>query len=273
MNSRFFLFSLALVAIILISNNPRDGSREILTNKQIQATSVRAEYQTPEPRQLIASIPDPPIDLHLQSASVKNLGTNFYFLEINTDQQWPIASLTKLLTAVVALENKEADIQVIDGLVKMMMIISSNKAAERLASLKNREEFIQKMQAKAVDLAMNHTGIFDPTGLSFLNQSTVRDLEKLIGYIIKNHPKILQFSREKEIDVNGQKIANINRFAGQSNFMGGKTGYTDEASGNLISIFQYQGQPMLIIVLGTTDKLERFAQTEKLFQWISKFYN
>jgi len=205
------------------------------------------------------------------SALVKNLGTNFYFLELNINQRWPLASLTKLLTAVVALENIEDD-QRVDNLIKMMMIASDNQAAEVLADILGKKEFIAAMQTKTQELSMQQTSIFDPTGLSFLNQSTVKDLEKLLDYIIKNHPKILQFSRETELTIGNQKILNINRFAGQPNFLGGKTGYTDEANGNLVSIFEHHGKPILIIVLGTADKIERFEQTKVLFQWISKFY-
>ena len=54
------------------------------------------------------------------------------------------------------------------------------------------------MQNKALQLGMKQTSISDPTGLSFLNQSTVKDLEKLVDYIIKNQPQIFQFSRQKE---------------------------------------------------------------------------
>lgn len=60
---------------------------------------------------------------------------------------------------------------------------------------------------------------------------------------------------------------NINEFAGQDYFVGGKTGFIDQSEGNLISIFKHNGKKYLIIVLGTAD---RFGQTRALYGWLKQ---
>ena len=57
-----------------------------------------------------------------------------------------------------------------------------------------------------------------------------------------------------------------NQFAGTPEFLGGKTGYTDEARGNLLSLFAIGGQTFTVIVLGTDD---RFGDTERIRSWLT----
>jgi D-alanyl-D-alanine carboxypeptidase len=58
--------------------------------------------------------------------------------------------------------------------------------------------------------------------------------------------------------------SNTNNFSGRPDFLGGKTGYTDEANGNLVSLFSYGSRPILVVVLGSEN---RFLETEKLINW------
>ncbi len=79
-------------------------------------------------------------------------------------------------------------------------------------------------------------------------------------------------SREKEGEIIEQthnehrKLININTLAGQPNFLGGKTGYTDDAGGNLVSVFTIQGREIVIVVLGTKD---RFLETQKIYDYLT----
>ena len=66
-------------------------------------------------------------------------------------------------------------------------------------------------------------------------------------------------------------IKTINNFAGRSDFLGGKTGYTDVADGNLLSIFKYEGRPVIVIIMGT-DYASRFDNTETLYNWFKANY-
>jgi len=259
-------------AALLINNTIEPPEPRTTSNQVIEESSLSANASFIKKPTVIKFNPDPPQNLNLESALIKDLESNTYYLRLKTHQQWPMASLTKLLTSVIALEKMNSS-KKINDLIKRMMIYSDNRAAEQLSEAYGRQEFLTAMQEKTKQLGMENTSIFDESGLSFLNQSTVEDLEKLVVYITKKHPQIFQFSRESEIVVNNNKRKNINKFAGQTDFLGGKTGYTDEAHGNLITLFEFNGHPVMIIVLGTADRHERFNQTNILRQWISKFYN
>ncbi len=259
-------------AALLINNTIEPPEPRTVSNQVIEESSLSANASFIKKPTVIKFNPDPPQNLNLESALIKDLESNTYYLRLKTHQQWPMASLTKLLTSVIALEKMNSS-KKINDLIKRMMIYSDNRAAEQLSEAYGRQEFLTAMQEKTKQLGMENTSIFDESGLSFLNQSTVEDLEKLVVYITKKHPQIFQFSRESEIVVNNNKRKNINKFAGQTDFLGGKTGYTDEAHGNLITLFEFNGHPVMIIVLGTADRHERFNQTNILRQWISKFYN
>jgi D-alanyl-D-alanine carboxypeptidase len=269
---KIFILLFVGAAVIFINNNVALPELKTTTDQDISASSLKASASLIKNEVVIKFNPELPEKLDLQSALIKDLESNSYYLRMKTQQQWPMASLTKLLTSVIALEKITPSAKV-DQLVKRMMIYSDNRAAEQLAEAYGRQEFLTAMQEKTEQLGMKNTSIFDESGLSFLNQSTVEDLEKLVVYITKKHPKIFQFSRELEIVVNNNRRKNINKFAGQSDFLGGKTGYTDEAHGNLITLFEFNGHPVMIIVLGTANRHERFNQTNILRKWISKFYN
>ncbi len=249
-------------------------------------------------RQQNAAVPiaptTPPPAVNAQVVYVKLLDSNTELAATESQYQWPIASITKLMTAVVALEkftstttitvtqtavDTEGDagalavngIYSVRDLIKAMMLVSSNDAASALAEAYGKEKFISAMRRTAANLEMNDTNYSDSTGLSFLNQSTVRDLEKLIVYIRAHHPEILAFTTASQETITDllthatTKLNNINYFSSWSQFLGGKTGFITESKGNLISLFNFQGSPLLIIVLGTDD---RFKDTEMLYNWV-----
>ena len=139
-------------------------------------------------------------------------------------------------------------------LLRALLKVSSNDAGVAFAEHLGRENFIRLMNERAISIGMYNTRYFDTTGLSALNQSMASDLEKLVIYIFNNHPDIFSITREPE--------GNIHPFAKTPDFIGGKTGFIDEASGNLVSLFNYQGRPFLIIVLGSED---RAADTQALY--------
>lgn len=212
-----------------------------------------------------------------------------------TDKRWPIASITKLMTALtadrlylsekpyelipitgemVATEGgsgnlKAGEIIRADDLVKAMMLVSSNDAAAALAMHYGEDAFVAEMNRITAELGMTDTSFVDPTGLSVQNLSTVEDLRRLAKYIWEKQPYIFEITQNESgviYDVAGGtswRLENINRFSGQSDFLGGKTGTIPEAEGNLVSIFRLSGreEPVIIIVLGTKD---RFTETENI---------
>lgn len=222
-------------------------------------------------------------------------GSELYSLR--ADKRWPIASITKLMTAVTAdklylsgevdeyelititeemimTEGTSGDFQVgeifrADDLVIAMMLVSSNDAAAALAIHYGEDAFVDEMNKFAAGLGMIDTNLADPTGLSVQNLSTVEDLRRLAKFVFEEQPYIFDVSRRQSdfiVDrVRGTRknLNNINTFAGADGFLGGKTGSTPEAEGNLISIFEVSegASPVIIIVLGTDD---RFGETEKI---------
>lgn len=213
----------------------------------------------------------------------------------NLDRRWPIASLTKLITAAYVLKNFDPKTKIVisaeknlnnqatntliifngetylvSDLVKLMLLSSSNEAAESLANLENRDNFILGMNNLVKEWGANFTYFIDPTGLSMSNQSTAYDLLNIVYKIKEEYPDILNWSLLPSIkikELNSQKlkkISNIHPFAGISNFLGGKTGYIPEARQNLISVFNLEGKKIVIMVLGSNDRAE---DTKLILEW------
>lgn len=237
-------------------------------------------------------------ELKVQSALAVDWESNMVLFDLNGQGRWPIASLTKLLTAAVAKENigLEKNIPVSEkawstegtagnllpgevyksgDLIKAMLSVSSNDAASALAEFYGEDNFLEAMKQKALVLGIAEANFADPTGLSFLNQASPANLVKLIRHIIEKKPELLEITRQKTVELSeinsGQKktLTNINTFAGRPDFLGGKTGFIDASGSNLISIFQHQNRRIIIVILGTAD---RFGQTELLYNWIKNSY-
>ena len=176
--------------------------------------------------------------------------------EFRTDKRWPIASVTKLMTALVARELlSPGEVIVItpeavaaegaaggfsayekyrlSELEEAVLAVSSNDAAFAIAAHYGETDFIREMNRMAALLGMNETNFSDPTG-------TITD----------------ELGRSRT-------LANINVFAGRADFLGGKTGSLPEAHGNLVSIFKLPDEtsPVVIVVLGAGD---RFEETENI---------
>ena len=239
------------------------------------------------------------VALTARLALVRFLNNNNKIYELNVDSHWSVASITKLITAVVAGEKIDAEQKItftdqmftdendmanfkagetfksID-LVKAMLMLSSNNAAEALAQSFSLEDFINLMNEKAKELNLSETRFFDSTGLSAKNQSTPNDIFKIINYLYQSHPEILKITAKKNdyiLELNSKTklfLSNINQFAGQTDFDGGKSGFTDEAQGNLVSIFSVKKEPIVIIILGSQD---RFGDTKKLLECVQNSEN
>jgi D-alanyl-D-alanine endopeptidase (penicillin-binding protein 7) len=275
----------------------RDGVFAAPKNSVLSSTNPTFILDSPGSAALYApdspTVAEPPIELDASAAAVYDLNGG----EIwgwNDMKHWPMASLTKLMTAVVAKElipdndkiqvTVEAEQPLKDNqampifrigdtltakdMIKAMLLVSSNDAAEALAQHYGYDKFIQAMNAKAQELRMTDTIFVSPSGLSVKNLSTATDLEKLVKFIWMSNPDLFATSRKrwdyvtvtKDSSVSRRRLDNINTFAGEKNFLGGKTGQLAESGGNLISLFDING-PKLIIVLGAGDK---FQETQKI---------
>ncbi len=214
----------------------------------------------------------------------------------NSNQKLPIASLTKIMTAIIALENLNQD-QLIkisknsvmsDGnnggliideelsvkdLLYIMLIESSNDAATALAGDNpeiTHDKFIDLMNKKAKELGLNTTSFSDPTGLDNNNRSSVLDLA-MLGKKIIEIPLLLDIITTKEITLYSwdkkivHNLKTTNKLFGRNlAILGGKTGYTTEAGGCMLTIFKINDNYLIGVVLGSENRED---DTEKLIDW------
>ncbi len=191
---------------------------------------------------------------------VADLETGQLLKQKASQSVYPIASLTKLMTALVSVETidqwqqtkvsysavgtygKQGNLSsgqkiLISELLYPLLLESSNDAAEVLAEHDGRNFFMANLNGKAQSIGLFNTLFEDPSGLSPQNVSTAEDLFKLTQYIYRNEPKILEISRLKDYQGNENKWFNNSHFR-SDDYLGGKNGYTDEALYSLISIFE-----------------------------------
>lgn len=224
--------------------------------------------------------------------------------EKNISQRRPIASLTKLMTALVAQDvyhfdqifnvSKEAVNQEeekgelktgenlsLKELLHIMLIESSNDAAWVIAEGKiidqedflGKEGFVELMNLKAKDIGLKNTSFINPTGLDGLeNYSTSEDLIKFAHYLIKNYPQILEITKKQSYEVLNPDNnlhhfipENTNKLLGEiPEIIGGKTGFTDEAGGCILLILENENGSYLINVVLGT------ASSEARFEEVKK---
>ncbi len=214
------------------------------------------------------------------------------------DEAVPIASLTKLMTAVVAAEYINLDSRVQIGtptfvqsliprlgerssvsmysLLELLLLESSNEAAEVIAQEVGRQKFIEYMNERAKTLGMEHTVFTDPSGLDNGNVSSVGDLLRLIQYIYEKRRFIVDISAGKklpEMYVSGEfaGLSNFNDVEGLDNFIGGKIGETTAAGQTSVTLhtLNVKGteRVVAIIILGSEG---RNADVTALMQYATE---
>lgn len=233
------------------------------------------------------------------AAMVQSLDDNFPFYNFNTYKTWPMASLTKLLTAILVIDeiglNKKimvseravavegeagglesGEIYTSGDLLKVMLLTSSNDAAAAFEDyVGGKDEFLKLLNKKAEELGMTQTLLHDGSGLSDLNQSTASDLLRLTKYILEHEPQIFSWARLQQFlvqpinDGKTRTIYNINPFVSDSNFLGGKTGTSEEAGENLLAIFTLKNHRVALILLGSSNRIN---DVKILLDWIEKAY-
>lgn len=240
------------------------------------------------------------LDPSVQTAAVliESVEDNFPFFYYQTYRSWPTASLIKLLTAAVVIEqiglNKKipiteevvategdggslqaGEIYTAQDLLKIMIVASSNDAAAAFEVYYGREALVQALRNKASELKMFQTRIFDASGLADENVSTAADLVRLIRYLLAKQPQILEWSRLPNLlvqpinDVTSRNLKNVNPLAEDSRFLGGKTGTSVKAGQNLMAVLSLDNKPVIVILLGSRDRLK---DVEDLAVWLKKAY-
>ena len=231
------------------------------------------------------------------SALLVDLKTNQVLYSSNPDLQAPIASVTKLMTAMVTLDAKLPldqqlpvvikDVPEMRGIysrvrlgselsrrdmLQLTLMSSENRAAASLAHHYpgGVPAFIAAMNAKAKALGMSHTRYRDPTGLSEGNVSTATDLVKLLK-ASQQYPLISQFSTTREKTQAFRKpnytlgFRNTNSLVHKPNWsiQLTKTGFTNAAGHCLVMRTQMAGKPVAFVVLDSFGKLTHMADANR----------
>lgn len=230
-------------------------------------------------------------ELEAQGVLVVDMNKNKILMSENTTIPYPLASLSKIVVALVALEELQDDTVVITResivqsgdkglrvgekwsvpeLVQFMLITSSNDAAYAIASSVAHEDepvtqnFTRMMNAYVRDLGMTDTYFLGPTGLDddfygVTGYGTARDMYMLMRVAVEKFPDIFLSSSQvhdwftSEDNVTHQ-AENTNTVADViPSLMFSKTGYTDDAGGNLVFMFEHGPHyPIGVVILGST---------------------
>lgn len=200
----------------------------------------------------------------------------------------PIASLTKVMTAIVALEYDSdlskpvkigAGSKIPPGittrgdLFAAMLVRSDNKASEMLAEdyPGGRKAFIRAMNAKARSLGMEFTKFVDPSGLSAGNIAKIGEIATLIK-VAALQPIIADTSVLSQVEVQNKRykvlLDNTNKMliADFDEIKFSKTGFTGAAGWNVAMILEKQGQRFIVIVMGARDNIERYNLAKNMIQ-------
>jgi len=243
-------------------------------------------------------------EVSAKSYLVADLDSGFVFVEKNSKEQLPIASLGKLMTAVVVAENvdlrkfifvkpemleaygstkglKAGESFRVVELFYPLLIESSNDAAEVLASFLGRTEIIKMMNEKAKAILMNKTEFVDPHGFDLKNVSTAQDLFQLARYVLNTRSPLLEITKGKMVRSFGEvrfeikELWNKNVFFNDPNFVGGKTGFLAQSRNNALFIFKFltedeKSRDIVIILLGSDDNK---SDTQKIYKWLLENYS
>ena len=240
-------------------------------------------------------------DVRAEAAIIYNPENGKVLCEENSRNQRSIASITKVMTAVVFLENNPdlsetvvvtpADVRAASttylragyvltksDVLHLMLIASDNAAARVLARVSpyGSEAFVRRMTEKARELGLANTSYADPSGLLSDNVSSAYDMAKLITYV-SGDERIASIMRKQyhSIAVGRQTIQvhSTNRLVmqGDVDVQAGKTGFISKAGYCLATLLKLpQGGPeVAVVVLGAKSNAGRFMETRHLFDWLS----
>lgn len=239
----------------------------------------------------------------LRSASaivVDSDGREIYGKDADTVR--PIASITKLMTALVILESgldleeeititkADRDLVQLTGsrlgfgatltrreLILLSVMSSENRAASALGRTHpgGLERFVSAMNGRAALLGMSNTRFADPAGLRVENVSTARDLMKLVT-AARTYPLIREASTTTRLEVRPWRdrgplvYGNTNRLLKNRSWdiELSKTGYLNEAGRCLVMLARIEGEPVTIVLLDSFGKLTPFGDSNRLRRWL-----
>lgn len=241
-----------------------------------------------------------PLDLKSSVALVLDQDTNEVLFSKNSQAVLPIASLTKLMTALVVTEAQQpldevltitdADIDTEKGshsrlaigtsltrgeMMHLALMSSENRAANALGRHYpgGLNAFVAAMNRKARDIGMSDTHYVEPTGLSSRNQSSARDLAILVKAAYQHQLiRDLSTSPEYQVAVGNRHLQyrNTNGLVFNPSWEIGlqKTGYISEAGRCLVMQAQLAGRKLIMVFLDSAGKYSRLGDAERVRKWL-----
>lgn len=290
------------LSLILIAGGVYDNfvrSKEGTTpDQQTQSnntdkTSEKMDQSKTSPKTL--PYRDPPPQVSAKAFAVVNLTDNIELYAQNPDLALPPASVTKLMTALVALETYDLDKPVaipekctqlhgsrvgfqpneaisLEDLLYGLLVESGADAACAIANIDNEHDFIQQMNNKSKELGMQNTNFTNEIGFddSTYQISSVKDLVILSKEALKSGV-IRKIVGTREVSVKSLNTARSYSIRSTNDLLftipgttGIKTGSTPEAGECLLYLYENKDQEILIVILGSQN---RFADTRKLLDW------
>jgi serine-type D-Ala-D-Ala endopeptidase (penicillin-binding protein 7) len=263
---------------------------------------AREMAETALPRYKVDASGDLVPDVRAAAAIIYDPETNEILWEENSQSQRSIASITKVMTATVFLENipdvtqqvtiaksdvfqastthlRANDQLTVDDLLHLLLIASDNAAARALArvSPQGSEGFVARMNTKAAELGLQSTVYADPSGLLSENVSSAYDMARLIT-LASGDERIASIMRTPEYTV---YTANhrVLTFRSTNHLLrrddldvrAGKTGFISKAGYCLATLLRLPdgGHQVAVVVLGARSNAGRFMETQNLFNWLS----
>jgi D-alanyl-D-alanine endopeptidase (penicillin-binding protein 7) len=285
---------IALLAAALLSTGALAADKPATAKaRAVKASAVKADFNAEGEPNLASS-----------AVMVFDPQTGQTLYSKNADQAHPIASITKLMTAMVVIDSKldmdepialsNEDIDTLKGtrsrlplgthfrrddLVRIALVASDNRAASALGRSYpgGLPAFVDAMNAKATTLGLASTKFVDSSGLDPHNVSSPQDLAKLVQ-AANTYPLIREYSTTPAIDVtlpNSKKklgFVNTNALVRGSDWQIGlsKTGYINEAGKCLVMHAMIANQPIVIVLLDSWGKLTRIGDANRIKKWLEK---
>lgn len=287
--TKFFAFTLSLFCLTIIS-----ASLPVYAAEKSQHEIVNRLWQQLNEKKL---------KLRSEAALIVDRFNNPIY-DKSADTPMPIASITKLMTAVVILDSKlpldekititkaDRDLIRLTGsrlkygatltrkeMIQLALMSSENRAATSLGRTYpgGMKAFVKAMNNMAKKLGMNNSTFADPAGLKTENQASPRDLVTLVR-TAHSYPLIQQATTQKKLTVRPYKkkgplnYGNTNRLLKNKKWSIdlSKTGYINEAGRCLVMQADIAGQPLVIVLLNSFGKLTPFGDSNRIKKWIEK---
>ncbi|MBP8591253.1 D-alanyl-D-alanine carboxypeptidase [Candidatus Shapirobacteria bacterium] len=264
----------------------------------LNLTPAAPKKQTAETLPALPPLPQKrlvlPLSLSAKASLLVDYSSGVFLWRQSEEEKLPPASLTKLMTALIVLEEMDPEQIVTVGnvenygqvmglvageqlkvgdLLEALLIFSANDAAYALADAYpgGRKVFIDRANVRAQELGLKNTHFVNPNGEDNPNHySTARDLARLAQRLwrFEEFRQIISQDQKTVCAVNGlvcHSLSTTDALLGQfPGLVGGKTGFTEQAGECFLSFWEVDGVRLLSVVLGSGD---RFGDTQKLLQW------